>query len=87
MHLRIKAFYGTSENAVKTEIWMPCGLCAGGDLKNMETFAQLVRNFCALTPLIPTFLLFYIKITIRNLLIINALYAMSFSSQLLHTRR
>jgi hypothetical protein len=52
-----------------------------------ETFAQLVRNFCALTPLIPTFLLFYIKITIRNLLIINALYAMSCSSQLLHTRR
>jgi hypothetical protein len=52
-----------------------------------ETFAQLVRNFCALTPLIPTFSLFYIKITIRNLLIINALYAMSFSSQLLHTRR
>ena len=52
-----------------------------------ETFAQLVCNFCALTPLIPTFLLFYIKITIRNLLIINVLYAMSCSSQLLHTRR
>jgi len=22
MHLRIKAFYGTSENAVKTQIWI-----------------------------------------------------------------
>jgi hypothetical protein len=53
----------------------------------IKTFAQLVRNFCALPPLIPTFLLFYIKITIRNLLIINVLYAMSCSSQLLYTRR
>jgi Transposase DDE domain len=31
-HLRIKAFYGTSENAVKTQIWnRGVGLCAGGD--------------------------------------------------------
>ena len=30
-HLRIKAFYGTSENAVKTQIWIAIiGLCPGG---------------------------------------------------------
>ena len=30
-HLRIKAFYGTSENAVKTQIWIAVyGLRAGG---------------------------------------------------------
>jgi len=33
-HLRIKAFYGTSENAVKTQAWVAVSvLCAGGDVK------------------------------------------------------
>jgi len=26
-HLRIKAFYGTSENAVKTQIWIAVSIC------------------------------------------------------------
>jgi len=30
-HLRIKAFYGTSENAVKTQAWWPYRLRARGD--------------------------------------------------------
>jgi hypothetical protein len=30
-HLRIKSFYGTSQNAVKTQVWIAVsGLCAGG---------------------------------------------------------
>jgi len=30
MHLCIKAFFATSENAVKTQIWIAVSVCAGG---------------------------------------------------------
>jgi hypothetical protein len=30
-HLRIKAFYGTSENAVKTQVWVALSVRPGGD--------------------------------------------------------
>jgi IS4 transposase len=30
-HLRIKKFFGTSENAVKTQIWIAISVCSGSD--------------------------------------------------------
>jgi hypothetical protein len=45
-HLRIKAFYGTSENAVKTQAWVAfVGLCAGGDCqKTTGTGPEPLQN-------------------------------------------
>ena len=39
-HLRIKAFYGTSQNAVKTQIWIAITVSrAGGDRQATSEFA------------------------------------------------
>jgi len=38
MHLRIKAFYGTSENAVKTQIWIALSIYGSAQKQVVQTF-------------------------------------------------
>ena len=45
-HLRIKAFYGTSENAVKTQIWIAIGLRPRGHRQEGTQARRASTRFC-----------------------------------------